>query len=167
MGITRFLGPVYGAKANLVTFFFPAAGNSSNGGTTAVIGVNANGAITVPPYEDWFVTEGFLTVSTKSSVAGAVAIYVKSEGGSSGLPARSWNGGGSTNAQTIFSFVEGTTSTSWSTWATATPTAGEYEGAWVPAGSTIRCVSSGTSLPGNITLNLRGYTRYVDSTRAV
>ena len=165
MGKTSFLGPVYGAKANLWTAFFPAAGNSSNGGTTAAIGANANAAVTVPPYEDWYVTEGMLTVSTKSSVAAAVAIYVKSEGGSTLLLPRPWNGS-NTNAQTIFSFIENTTSTSWSTWATATAAAGEYEGAWVPAGSTIRLVSSGTSLPGNILFNMHGYRRYIDSTRA-
>lgn len=166
MGKTAFLGPVYGAKANLWTFFAPGAGNSSNGASTATIGVNANAAVTVPPYEDWFVTEGMLTVSTKSSAAGAVAIYVKTEGGSTNLLGRTFNGGNNTNAATIFSFVEGTTSTSWSTWATAPVTAGEYEGTWCPAGSTIRLVSSGTSLPGNITFNMHGYRRYIDSTRA-
>jgi len=37
----------------------------------------------------------------------------------------------------------------------------------VPAGSTLRIVSSGVSVMGNVQVNVMGYIRYVNSTRPV
>lgn len=165
MGKTAFSGPVYGAKSLLWSFFSPKANNSSNGASTATIGVNANSNITVRPYEDWLVTEASITVSTHSSVVGCIAVVLKTEGGSSSLPNR-MNGQGTTNAATILTMTQGGTSTSWSTWATAAVTPGEYEGTWCPAGSSLRLVSSGTSLPGDMLVNVWGYTRFIASTRS-
>lgn len=161
MALSRASGPVYGSKNLLWTYFTPAG--SSNGATTAIAGVNAS--VTVPPYEDWFVTEGIVSVSTHSSVANNIALYLKVEGGSTIVPLRV-NGQGSTNAATIMTLNQTGTSTSWSTWATAAVSQGEYEGTYCPAGSSIRLVSSGTSAPGNLLFNMRGYTRFANSTRS-
>jgi hypothetical protein len=91
----------------------------------------------VPPYEDWYVTECKASFSTGSS-AGNSFIF-KSEGGSSGL-AR-YQGQASTVAQTLATINSGT-STSLNNVTTVTASAGEYEGLYVPAGSTVRIVSS-------------------------
>jgi hypothetical protein len=119
----------------------------------------------VPNYEDWYLTEIHLTASTNSSVAAAHAVYLKTEGGSTtGIPRP--NGQDSTRAATLFSLTNAAGSTAWSTWATATVTAGEYEGTYVPAGSTLRLVSSGATAIANLTVHVMGYIRFVPSTRA-
>lgn len=161
MGYTRFSGPVYGSKSMLCAF---GPQTVTSGATTALAWTNS--IRVVPPYEDWYVTECMLTCSTNTS--NAAAIYVKSEGGSTTIPPRigTTPGNGSTQAQTIFSLNSGT-STNWSTNATATASPGEVEGIWVPAGSSVRLVSSGNSGASNMHVQLMGFIRYVDSTRAV
>lgn len=168
MGMTRFAGPVYGAKAQLWQTYIAAG--SSNGASTAAAAANEGYRMVVPNYEDWFVTEGAVNVSTHSSVAGCVSFVLKVKGGSTtGIPPRQWAPGlsGTTNAATILTMTQPGTSTSWSTWATAAISPGEYEGTWCPAGSTLRWVSSGTSAPGGVNLSVRGYIRYCDSTRSI
>lgn len=164
MGKTAFRGPVYGAKANLLTFG-PYTGTSS-GASTGLFTANSN--YVLPGYEDWIITEAFLTASTNSSVAAAHSVYIKSKGGSTvGITPRDIAvGNGSTRAQTIFTLTNAAGSTTWSTWATATADPGEYEGAWVPAGSSLRIVSSGVSLIGLLQINIIGFRRYINSTRA-
>lgn len=164
MGITRFSGPVYGGKG-LLWAFGPFADTHSTGASTAIL--NANAVRQVPNYEDWYITEAYITASTNSSVAAAHAIYLKSEGGSTTGIQRQPGGLPSTVAQTVFSATNPAGSTTWSAGLTVTPTAGEYEGLYVPAGSTLRLVSSGVSVSGNVQVNVMGYIRYVDSTRAV
>ena len=161
MGVTRFSGPVYGAKANLFTQSF-AAGAISSGASTAIIA--AGSAVVTPIYEQWVITELFVNVSTCSS--NAAAFYLKFE-------SPSWAGAGasgdavSTKSGTIATLTSGT-STSISNFANpTTPTASEYEGFVVNPGSTLRLVSSANSAMGITQINVRGYTRYVDSTRAV
>jgi len=162
MGLSRNSGPVYGAKSMLWAFG-PVTG--STGATTGLLATNS--IRVVPNYEDWFITEAHMVMSTNSSVAAAHAVYLKTEGGSTvGIQNRT-NGQGTTNAATILSVVNAAGSTTWSTWATATVTAGEYEGTWCPAGSTTRMVSSGASAPAGVQINVMGFIRYVDSTRAV
>lgn len=168
MGKTSYSGPVYGSKCGNLWSYGPyTASVASTGGTTGLY--NGNASIVVPPYEDWYITEAALYCSTNSSVNAATAVYIKSEGGSTVVPPR-MDGKPSTVAQTIFSFVYSTAtaqnSTTWSTWATAPVTAGEYEGTYVPAGSSIRVVSSGVSLIGGLNIQLRGYIRWISSTRA-
>lgn len=165
MGKSAVSGPFYGAKSLLWSVFVPTAEVSSNGATTNAVGINQATKMTVPVYEDWFVTEGSVGVSTISSAANAYVVYLKVEGGSSGSVPRQ-NGQGTTNAATILTMPHADTSTTWSTWATAAVSAGEYEGTWCPAGSTLRWVSSGLDKPGNVTLAARGFIRYIDSTRA-
>lgn len=162
MGKTAFKGPVYGAKSLLWTFG-PYSETRSSGGTTGLYTLTASRV--VPPYEDWFITEANLTVSTNSSVAAGHAVYIKSEGGSTVGVTRD-DGKASTVAQTVLTLLSAGGSTNWSTWATATPTPGEYEGVYVPAGSSLRIVSSGITLLGLMQLNVMGYIRYVSSTRA-
>jgi len=163
MGYTRFSGPVYGAKSLLWTFG-PYAQTGSSGASTVL--VTANALRTVPGYEDWYVTEVELRTSTNSSVASAHGVYLKSEGGSTTVPQRP-DGKASTVAQTVASIVNAAGSTTWSTVVTVTATAGEVEGCYVPAGSTMRIVSSGVSLLGGLQINVYGYPRYIDSSRAV
>lgn len=162
MGITRFSGPVYGAKC-LLWAVGPAVGSTS--ASTARPFTNAAG-INVPNYEDWYVTEFATSFSTGSSAGNS--IILKSKGGSTtGVPPRFGTpGAGSTITQTLANVNSGT-STTFSTWATVTASAGEYEGAWVPAGSSLYVVSSGVNGLGQLTWQVHGYKRYVDSTRAV
>lgn len=153
MGLTRFKGPVYGAKS-LLWGGGPLTGTTS--ASTALVA-----AVAIPPYEDWYVTEAKASFSTGSS-AGNSFIF-KSEGGSSGL-AR-YDGQASTVAQTLATINSGT-STSLNNVTTITPTAGEYEGLYVPAGSTVRLVSSGVNPQSKVSFGLWGYPRFIPSTRS-
>jgi hypothetical protein len=159
MGLSRPSGPVYGAKS-LLWAVGPATG-STNASTSRPF-VNA-AAVVVPPYEDWFITEFGASISTCSSVGNNVIL--KSKGGSTSIQPAPWgSGAGSTITQTLATFNSGT-STTLSTWATVTATAGEYEGGWVPAGSTLYVVSSGVNPMGQLAWNVRGYIRFRNSTR--
>ena len=163
MGYTRFSGPAYGAKSLLWTFG-PYTQTGSSGASTVLH--TANATHSVPAYQDYFITEVEIHCSTNSSVAAGHGVYLKSEGGSTVVPPRP-DGKASTVAQTIASFSNAAGSTTWSTFATMTPTAGEVEGVYVPAGSSLRIVSSGITLLGGLQMNVFGYIRYIDSTRAI
>lgn len=151
MGKTAFSGPVYGAKSLL----WQACAFSS-GGTTRVASVTV-----LPPYQDWYVTEVTASFSTGSSAGNA--FILKTEGGSTTIPR--YQGQASTVAQTLTTLNSGT-STSLNTIATLTPTAGEYEGVYVPAGSTVRLVSSGVNPVSQPNVSVYGYIRFIPSTRA-
>lgn len=160
MGLSRFSGPTYGAKS-LLWAVGPATG--STGASTARPFVNA-ATLVLPPYEDWFVTEFRVGCSTCSSVGNN--IILKSKGGSTSILPAPWGAGaGSTITQTIVTINPGT-STTLSTWATCPTTAGEYEGTWVPAGSTLYVVSSGVNPMGQLAWNVMGFIRFRNSTRA-
>lgn len=159
MGKTAFSGPVYGSKSQLASFAYAV---TSSQATTAVAVVGS--VRTVPPYEDWFITEVWASCSTCSS--GAAAIYLKTEGGSTTIAPAPWGtGNGSTRAATIATITSGT-STQFSTAVTLTATPGEYEGSWVPAGSTLRLVSSANSGIANLNVSVMGYIRFRNSTRS-
>jgi hypothetical protein len=160
MGKTAFAGPVYGAKSLLWTYG-PYADVHSTGASTGLL--NTNAVRVVPSYEDWYITEVAAYTSTNSTAAGH-GIYLKSEGGSTTGIVRL--DGVSTVSQTLASFTTGASSVFTGS-TTVAATAGEYEGKWVPAGSTLRIVSSGVSVAGNVQLQVMGYIRFVDSTRAV
>lgn len=156
MGKTALSGPVYGAKC-LLWSFGPVTGTT--GASTVLVALNAN--IVVPPYEDWFPTEVRVACSTCSSVGNN--FILKSEGGSTtGILRTDYP---STVSQTLATVNTGT-STTLSTWAQITASAGEYEGKYVPAGSTLRWVSSGVNPMGAVKLEVMGYIRWVPSTRA-
>lgn len=163
MGRTAFRGPVYGAKA-LLWVTGPGAAQSTSASTVASFLQAGYGKRTIPSYEDWIVTEAYLVCSTCSTVAGAAQWILKTEGGSSSVPRA--NGEASTNAATILTIASGGSSNV-NGLATATVTAGEYEGTWCPAGSTLRWVSSYADVPSLPHMQVVGYIRYVDSTRAV
>lgn len=162
MGKTAFRGPVYGAKS-VLWVAGPAAAASTSASTVAAFLQPGYGKRTVPAYEDWFVTEAFLTCSTASTVAAAQQWILKTEGGSTTLP-RS-NGEASTNAATILT-IAGGGSSNVGTGAIAAVSAGEYEGTWCPAGSTLRWVSSYADIPTLPQMQVMGFIRYIDSTRA-
>lgn len=158
MGVTRYKGPVYGAKGVLA--HFSAAAVTSSGASTALVA-----SWVVPSYEDWFITEVTGYCSTASS--GGNTITIKSEGGSTTAAGRDWgDGSNSTKAQTVVTATWGG-STTGPILGTATATAGESEGKWVPAGSTVRALLSSVLNPiANFNVSLRGYTRWINSTRA-
>lgn len=161
MGWSRFSGPVYGAKSLLKTF---TASSGTQNTSTALAFVNS--AFTIPAYEDWYVTEVCASISTCSS--GAHALFLKVEGGSTTIPARTKApGNGSTRAATIATFNPinpASTSTSAPyTRVSVTADAGENEGLWCPAGSSVRLLSSGASGPGLVAVEVYGYIRWIDS----
>jgi hypothetical protein len=162
MGKTAFNGPVYGAKT-LLWVAGPSAAASSGTSTVAAFTQAGYGRRVVPAYEDWIITEAYLTCSTASTVAGETQWKLKTEGGSTTVP-RS-NGQASTNAATILSVATGGSSNVEKI-AIAAVTPGEYEGTWCPAGSTLRWVSSGASLPSLPMMQVMGFIRYIDSSRA-
>jgi hypothetical protein len=130
MGKTAFAGPVYGAKSLLFGASFSVG---STGATTVVHRAHGRPALRrLVPHR---VGASFSTASS-----GGNAFILKSEGGSSGQPR--YQGQPSTVAQTLATINSGT-STSLNAVTTITPTAGEYEGLYVPGGSTLRIVSSG------------------------
>lgn len=154
MGKTAFSGPVYGAKSLLGS---RSIALTSTGASTALVA-----SWIVPAYEDWYVTELGAFCSTCSS--GGNTITLKTEGGSTaGVPRPD---GVSTRAATLGSLSFGG-STTGPQLATIAATAGEYEGSWVPAGSTLRAVlSSAANAIANLNVGVHGYIRYIDSTRA-
>ena len=159
MGLSRVSGPAYGAKNLLAT------------GSVSASSTNASSILqmswVVPSYEDWFVTEISGFCSTTSS--GGTTVTVKSEGGSTVAALRDWAAGSnSTKAQTIGSVTWGTSTTGPQLNASLTPTPGEYEGVWVPAGSTIRAVMTAqmANITAQLNVSLRGFTRFVSSTRS-
>jgi hypothetical protein len=158
-------GPVYGAKTCLWSYG-PATSGSSGATTAAFAGTNVNSNRTVPPYEDWLITEFWAACSTCSSQSNA--LILKTEGGTTTInPNLEAPGNGSTRAATLATLNNTpTTSTSFSTWATVSGDAAEYEGAWVPAGSSLRVVSSGSTPMGGVTWSVMGYIRFRSSTRA-
>lgn len=161
MGFSRFSGPVYGSKSLLKTL---TASSGNQNTSTAIAWTNAS--FTVPQYEDWYITEVCASISTCSS--GAHALSLKCEGGSTTIPInQKAPGNGSTRAATITTFSpinpNSTSTTAAFTRNTITPDAGESEGFWVPAGSSIRLVSSGASGPGIPVVDVYGYIRWRDS----
>lgn len=157
MGKSGVSGPFYGAKS-LLWSFGPVTGTSQ--ATTNL--VNPVSFRKIPVTEDWMVTDAYVQCSTMSSAGNN--FILKTEGGStSGIPRVD---GVSTRAATLFTLTAAT-STTVSTRVAITPSAGEFEGSWVPAGSTLRLVSSGVNPQGLVSLQLMGYIRYIDSTRAV
>jgi len=161
MGITRFNGPVYGAKG-LLWVTGPAAAAATSASTVLAYTQGGYAKRVVPAYEDWLITEAYLVCSTASTVAAACQWILKTEGGSTLVP-RS-NGQASTNAATILTIASGGSSNVNGA-ATAAVTAGEYEGTWCPAGSTLRWVSSYADVPTTPQMQVMGYIRYIDSTR--
>lgn len=170
MGKTAFDGPLYGAKS-LLWSYGPVACDTPSTATNTT-GLYKNGSVrVVPPYEDWYITEFYADFSTCSSL-GTHSLLLKSEGGSTTIsPRLSAPGNGSTRAQTIATATTpAATSTTAAVLVTITGDAGEYEGVWVPAGSTLRVayshVGSTTAEVMTAGWQVSGFIRFRDSTRA-
>jgi hypothetical protein len=144
MGKTAFSGPVYGAKSLLWSAYVPV-GTSGASATYAVT--------TVPGYEDWYATETFFACSSCSTGAASVSsvtTFVINDD-SSNLHA----------AVAMASTASGVLTT-------VSADAGEYEGKRIAAGSTLSFVIAGgsSSVPiGSARAELRGYIRFINSTR--
>jgi hypothetical protein len=121
----------------------------------ATSGASATYAVTtVPGYEDWYATETFFACSSCSTGAASlssVTTFAIQD-----------------DSSAIHSAVS-VTSTASGTLTTVTPDAGEYEGKRIAAGSTLAFVIAGgsSSVPiGSARMELRGYIRYINSTRS-
>lgn len=159
MGKTAYSGPVYGAKATLMTCG-PLTGAAS--GTTGVVARTI-----VPQGETWYVTEMICSASTNSSNFG-VKLKVKGTSTSASYPGPGPDPNFPTgNAGTVIAFVSGASTAGFNAVAyPTTPTAGEYEGYAIPANSSVRVISSGAAAPSALSVVLRGFTRFLNSTRA-
>lgn len=157
MGKTAFGGPVYGAKTNLFSF-----GPFAKSGDTSLVA-----SIIVPPYETWYLTEVHACNPQVSSNSSTPKVFVKVKGTSTSV---SYPGPGpdpafpTGNAGTAATATGPTSTAGFNIMGTATVTAGEYEGYAAPANSSIRIVSSGTI--GALVVNVSGFKRFLDSTRA-
>lgn len=150
MGKTSFSGPVYGAKGGLISYGPAAAANGSTALVTSIV---------VPPYETWYLTELFASNLQATSNSSTPKVVLKVDGTGAGDPA--FPAG---NPGTVATITGPTSTAGFNQMATATVTAGEYEGYAAPANSTIRVVSSGTI--GQLQVRVNGFIRYFDSTRA-
>lgn len=157
MGITRFSGPVYGAKCEL----FGTGPTTLSGASTTL-----QARTVIPPYETWYLTEMAVSCSTCSSLA---KIILKVKGTSTDAtfatngPDPNFPAG---NAGSAITLTNGASTIGFNLVALpTTPTPGEYEGYAAPGNSTLRIVSSGTMSVACI--SIRGFIRYLDSTRAV
>lgn len=145
MGKTAFSGPVYGAKSLLWTPFVLVV---SSGGTTQTIARTV-----VPTYEDWMITEvayACSSCSTGSAAASSVASFMVKDDGSTLHGATVLSG---TNATALV---------------TVPADGGEYEGKRVAGGSTLAFVVAGGSSAvamGSVRADVRGYIRFINSTR--
>jgi len=145
MGKTAFNGPVYGAKSQL---WNPFALVVSSGGTTQAIATTI-----IPSYEDWYITEAVYACSSCSTGAAAASSVASFQI--------------KTNASTLHTpaFVNNTNTAKL---VTLTADAGEYEGKRCAGGSTLTFVVAGGSSAvamGSVSASIRGFIRFVNSTR--
>lgn len=141
MGLSRVSGPFYGSKATLASM---AIATVSSAASAVVVFQTV-----IPVYEDWFATEWILARGSTGSTGFGAALIDDSTVVSSA---------------TLNSSVANA-----STLVTLTADGGEYEGVRMAAGSTITfSVSSPSSQSASsaISLTLRGFTRFVSSTRS-
>lgn len=138
MGLSRLSGPVYGAKATLVCVgpFACSTGSSA---------VFSGGK--VPSGEDWYATELVLHRASTGSTDLAISLQV--------------------NSTTVGSVTIGGSSVVASNISILTTDGGEYEGTRIASGTTFTLSHSSHAGPNiGCTVTLRGFTRFVNSTRA-
>jgi len=145
MGRTAFSGPVYGAKSVLLTGLLSAM-SSGTGDPISTVMLKT----IVPSYEDWYLTE--FTAHRQST--GSTSLRMTLDDDSTELSSIALNS--SLAEQNVLN--------------TITPTGGEFEGVQVLGGSTlsvlIKTGSSGVPASSGITATVRGFIRYLDTTRA-
>lgn len=145
MGKTAFSGPVYGAKSLLWSAYVPV-GTSGVAGTYAVT--------QVPVYEDWYATETYFACSSCSTGAVSVSSVTNFQ---------------ITDDSSALHSAVSVTSTAAGTLTTVAADGGEYEGKRIAGGSTLAFVITGgsSSVPiGSARAELRGFIRYINSTRS-
>lgn len=141
MGKTAFSGPVFGAKATLASIRCETISSGAGNGVSTNLA-----SFVVPTYEDWYATE--LLYHRQST--GSTGITVSAQDDSTVLASTSLNSSLADRA----GFV------------TITPDPGEYQGARIAAGSTVTLnISQSSAAPpsSGVTLTLRGYTRFINS----
>lgn len=138
MGRTNFSGPLYGAKATL----FGVTAAASTGSSAVFSGAR------VPSGEDWYVTELSLYRASTGSTSLVISLHDDSTLVTTvGVGGSSLAGAGSV---TILA-ADG----------------GEYEGTRIASGSVLTLSHSSHAGPNaGLTVVVRGYTRFIDSTRA-
>lgn len=142
MGRTSFSGPVYGAKAVLFSGFSAALSTGANGANSTFA------MITVPPGEDWYVTDVFA--------------FRKSTG-STGLVCTA-----RMNSSVIATITLNSSLNDASSRAEVAPDGGEKEGTLVPSGAVFSFAAGTSSLASTsseLSMWARGYTRFKDSSR--
>ena len=144
MGKTSFSGPVYGAKSLLWTVHRDNQLPAGNDTTTVTIG-----AIRVPGYEEWLVTEFKAWRGSSGSTAITTTFSLRDDGSVVGtLPIVD------SNAGVLLSTTLGAT-------------AGEYEGLRVLANSTLSVTidhgGSSLAVSSNITCWVYGFIRFISS----
>lgn len=157
--ITRFSGPVYGAKACLAA----GAGVGTSGASTIYVA-----SLVVPPYETWYLTEFGASASSNSSNAN-IKLKVKGTSTSASYPGPGPDplyptGNASTG---VVNVTFGASTVASAIFGTITSTPGEYEGYAAPANSSIRVVSTAVNPIAGLNWRIMGFIRYLDSTRAV
>ena len=138
MGKTSYSGPLYGAKATLMSVgpFACSTGSSA---------VFSGGR--VPSGEDWYATELVVHRASTGSTDLAISLQV--------------------NSSTVGSVGIGGSSVAASTYSVITASAGEYEGLRIASGTEFTLSHSSHAGPNTgVTVTLRGFTRFVSSTRA-
>lgn len=140
MGLTRFSGPVYGARGTLWSFDRQTV---SSGATTAVIAKTI-----VPSNEDWFVSD--INTSMSSNSSNAQVIY-KSKSGGTVTGMLTVSAGTSTSGINVTNTVQSLGGTS-GTW-----------GYYCPTGSTIYAVSTAIDPISNLASILHGWRQWVNA----
>ncbi len=137
MGKTAFSGPAYGAKATLFSGVFTA----STGAIDTLAGTK------VPSGEDWYATE----VALFRGSTGSTGLTVSVLDDSTSLATVGVGGSSLTGAAVVTIF---------------TADSGEYEGTRIASGSVVSFSHSSHAGPNaNISITLRGFTRFIDSSR--
>lgn len=147
MGKTTFSGPVFGAKSLL---FASSPGTVSTGASTAVFG-----ATVVPANEDWFVTEIATFNSTNSS---NTQFTFKSKIAGTAQTMRVVNVGASTTGQNIITSVGQALGGG----AGSAPSASIPLGYYLPAGSTLRLLSSAINPISGVHVAFHGWRQWVN-----
>lgn len=138
MGKTSFSGPVYGAKATLASI---GPFDCSTGSSAVVSGV------VVPAGEDWYITE--LSVYRGSTGSTNLVISLHDD---STIVTSAGVGGSSIAGGAV---------------GIATADGGEYEGTRVATGSVLTVSHSSHAGPNvNVVATVRGFTRFINSSRS-
>ena len=147
MGLSRASGPTYGAKQTLACIRVADISSGAGNGLSTVLA-----AFVVPTGEDWYATE-FLYHRQST---GSTGIQFSVQDDSTVLASTTIGGANSSLADKAGFLI-------------ITPTAGEYEGAQILSGSTVTfnvVQSSVAPASSGVTLTLRGFIRFVNSTKA-